>query len=231
MANFAGAAGGAITGAQLGSSFGAPGAIAGGLIGGVAGLFGSKKKKPKKKSTLDPQQQKLYNDYVSSIRGQGGPFSGLYNFDANQQNNVFDQTVGRQAYREFREKNVPEITGAFRANNLQNSSYAGEALARRGRDVQENLDALRAQYQFAGQQEAQQRQQRGIQDILGMNTQAYVNPDQQPNTIDKILGGLAPMAGQTFGDYLTRRRDTQTQQANIAGQYNGMSNSVINALR
>ena len=223
--NFGGAAGGALTGAAAGSAFGAPGAAIGGLLGGIGGLFGSKAKKPKKKNSFDPQQQALYNDYIGSLRGQG-PFSGLYNFDANQQNQVFDQTVARPAYRGFQENIVPQVTGQFRGNNIMNSSYAGDALARRGRDVQENLDAERARYQFAGQQAAQGRQQQGLENILGMSTFGYQKPSNQPSTIDQILGGIAPMAGQAFGNYLSKGSGISGGAGSVGSLY-GASGRVV----
>lgn len=195
---------GAMSGASIGSTFGPWGAAAGGVIGGIAGLFGSKKKRKKAKSisTLDPQQQALYNDYISSLRGEG-PFAGMYDFDAEGYNKVFDQTVGRPAYRNFQENIIPGITGQFRGSNIMNSSYTGEALSRAGRDVQENLDAQRSANIFAGQQQANQNKMAGIQNVLGMQTFAMQKPKQgAPSTIDQILGTLAPKAGEWFADYL-----------------------------
>lgn len=199
------AASGAMSGASIGSTFGPWGTAAGAVIGGVAGLFGSKKKKnkkPKPISTLDPQQQALYGDYIASLRGDG-PFNDLYNFDSEGYNNVFDQTVARPAYRNFQENVIPGITGQFRSNNLGTSSYTGEALSRAGRNVQENLDAQRSANIFAGQQQANQNKMAGIQNILGMQTFAYQKPKEgAPSGIDQILGTLAPQAGEWFADYL-----------------------------
>lgn len=200
-----GAAGGGITGASVGSAFGPIGAAAGGVVGAVAGLFGSKKKKRKKIKTLDPQQEGVYNDYVASLRGQG-PFSDLYNFDAQGYNNVFDQTVGRPAYRNFQENIIPGITGQYRQGNLMNSSYSGEALSRAGRDVQENLDAQRSANIFAGQQQANQNKMSGIQNVLNMKTFDYQQPGQ--SSIDQILNKVGPAAGEWFADYLKDRRQS-----------------------
>lgn len=198
------AASGAISGASVGSAFGPVGTAAGAVAGGVAGLFGSKKKKKKAKamSTLDPQQQALYKDYVDSIRGEG-PFSDMYNFDAQGYNDVFDKTVGKPAYRNFQENIVPTITGQFRSNNIGNSSYTGQALSKAGRDVQENLDAQRSANVFQGQQQAQSNKQNAINGVLNMQTFAYQKPDAAtPSSIDQILGKVAPQAGEWFADYL-----------------------------
>src|SRR5690606_24136904 len=116
MVNWAGGASGAVSGASIGSAIPGIGSAVGGILGGITGLFGEKKKKkPKKYNTLDPQQQALYNDYIASIRGEG-PFSGLYNFDSEGYNNIFDQTIGRPAYRNFEENIIPGITGQYRSN-------------------------------------------------------------------------------------------------------------------
>ena len=201
--NASNAASGAISGATAGSTFGPWGAAAGGLVGGIMGLFGSKKKKkPKTRSTLDPQQQALYNDYIASIRG-GGPLAGMYDFDTQGYNNVFDQTVARPAYRNFQENIIPGITGQFRNKNIMNSSYTGESLSRAGRDVQENLDAQRSANIFSGQQQANQNRINAIQSALGLQTFAVEKPQKStPNAIDQILSSLGPRAGEWLSDYL-----------------------------
>lgn len=212
------AASGALSGAATGSTFGPWGTVAGAVIGGAAGLFGSKKKKkkPKTSSTLDPQQQGLYNDYIASIRGEGS-MSGLYNYDAEGANKNFDANVSRPAYRNFQENIIPGITGQFRQNNLMNSSYTGEALGRAGRDVQENLDAQRSNMQFQGQQNAQTAKQNAINNVLNMQTFATQKPGpQKPSGVDQILSSLAPDAGDWLKDYLnsykTKDKPLETQR-------------------
>ena len=217
-ANWGGGASGALSGAASGAMIGsvvpgvgtAIGAVAGGLFGGLGGLFGGgnkKRKKLKKLSTLDPQQQALYNDYISSIRGEG-PMAGMYKFDEEGYNKVFDQTIGRHAYRNFNENVIPGITGQFRGGNIGNSSYTGESLSRAGRDVQENLDALRSQNIFQGQQQALDRKQSAIQGALNTQTFAYHDPNSGAISggggggIDSILNSVAPAAGEWFADYL-----------------------------
>jgi phage tail tape-measure protein len=199
-----GAASGAISGASIGSTFGPWGTAAGSVIGGLGGLFGSKKKKKKPGtiSTLDPKQQQLYNDYVNGIRGEGS-LGNLYNYDAESANQNFDKNVSRPAYRNFQENIVPTITGQFRKDNLGQSSYAGQALSRAGRDVQENLDAQRSNMIFNGQQQAQNSKQNAITGVLGMSNFANTKPKAPtPSGIDQILGSIAPQAGEWFADYL-----------------------------
>lgn len=202
-------ASGVVSGVATGSIFGPVGGVIGGIAGGIAGLFGGKKKKKAKKiSTLDPQQQALYDDYVASIRGEG-PFSDMYNFDDKGYNEVFDKTVGRPAYRNFEENIIPRITGQFRQNNLMNSSYAGESLSRAGRDVQENLDAQRSANVFNGQQQAKTSKQNAMNQVLNMQTFAYEKPGaQKPSTVDQILNSLAPQAGEWVADQFKNMRKT-----------------------
>jgi hypothetical protein len=199
---------GAASGAAVGSAFGPIGTAGGAILGGLTGLFGSKKKKAKKRSTLDPQTQALYDDYISGLRGEG-QFADLYNFDAEGYNDVFDKTIGRQAYRNFNENIVPTITGQFRKKNIGNSSYTGETLSRAGRDVQESLDAQRSQNVFNGQQQAKQNKINGIQNAFNVNTFDYEKPEQ--GGIDKILNSLGPVAAE----YLVNTLKPKTAQPTV----------------
>jgi hypothetical protein len=198
-------ASGAASGAAMGSTFGPWGAAAGGIAGGALGLFGGggrkKKKKAKLVSTLDSTQQGLYQQYADALNGKG-QFADLYNWDAKGANNNFDVNVSRPAYRNFNENIIPGITGQFRQGNVQNSSYTGEALGRAGRNVQESLDAQRSNMQFQGQQSANQNKMSGMNNILNMQTQAFMQPGApQQNGVDSILSQLAPMGGQFMADY------------------------------
>ena len=168
------------------------------IFGGLAtGFFGGKKKM-KKRSTFDKPQKQLYGDYVNSIRGQG-PFADMYNYDAEGANANFDKNVGRPAYRNFQENIIPGITGQFRSQGIGNSSYTGEALGRAGRNVQESLDAKRSDMQFQGQQNANTNKMNGIQNILGMTTFDYQQPEQSP--LDKILSSVGPAAAKYATSY------------------------------
>jgi len=85
-----------------------------------------------------------------------------------------------------------------------NSSYSGEALSRAGRDVQENLDGLRSQNIFQGQQQANQNKTNGINSVLNTQTFAYMQPGEQPagSVIDQILGSIGPAAGKFVANAL-----------------------------
>lgn len=203
-ANFGAGAAGAVTGAQLGSSFGPIGTGVGAVAGGIMGLFGSKKKKkkPKRISSLDSQQQELYRQKYDALQGKG-QFADMYNFNPEAANQNFDQNVARPAYRDFQEKAIPSITGQFRGNNIMNSSYTGSALANAGRDVQESLDAKRANMIYQGSQDAMKRKYDSIDNMLNMQTFAYQRPQESPGTpVDQILNTAGGAAGNWFADYL-----------------------------
>jgi hypothetical protein len=201
MADWTGGAKGALSGASAGALVGSTipgigtgiGAGVGGLIGGVAGLFGSKKKKKKKISAFDSKQQKL-NDYEHQAVLGEGPLADLYNYNPEEANNVFDQTIGRKAYRDLNEKDIPSVTGQFRSNGLMNSSYAGDALTRLTRDVQENLDAQRTQYLYGEQKDARNAKRNAIQDIQGRSTFAYDKSASGDKgfDIDSVLNSIYP---------------------------------------
>ena len=188
--NFGEAASSAGGGAIAGGAIGGPvGAIAGGLLGGVGGLFG--KKKRKKRSTFDKQQQNLYNLEHQGILGQG-PLADLYNYDPQAANDVFDKTIANPAYRDLNERAIPSVTGQFRNNGLMNSSYAGDALAKLARDVQEDLDARRTQYLYGEQQDARNARRNAINSIQGRSTFNYDTSPRQGFNIDSILNQVTP---------------------------------------
>lgn len=187
-----GAIQGGTTGFQVG---GPPGAVIGAITGGAAGLFGGGKKKKKKRlSTLDERQQRLNEQQHDSILGQG-PLADLYNYDPQAANRVFDLETANPAYRNFKENLVPSVTGAFRKQGLMNSSYAGDALSKLARDVQEGLDAQRAKFLYAEQGDARTAKRNAIENLQNRQTFGYEQnaPEGQGGfDISKILGNISP---------------------------------------
>jgi hypothetical protein len=194
-ADWGSGASGAASGAATGFSVGGP---AGAVVGGVAGLFGglwggNKKKKKKKLSTLDKNQQGLHDEQYQAFHGEG-PLADLYNYDPEKANAVFDQNIGNPAYRNFSEQIVPKITGAYRSQGLMNSSYSGDALSKAGRDVQENLNAKRSEYMYNQENQAKQNKINSLENYQNRQTFAYDDSPNQGggNWMDNILNSISP---------------------------------------
>lgn len=204
MANYGGAASGALSGAAAGSVFGPIGSGIGGLIGGITGLFGGNKKKKKKLSSFDKNQQRLNDQQYQGILGKG-PLSDLYNYDSESANAVFDQIQARPAQRNFAENTVPTLTGAFRNQGLQNSSYLGDSLSKAGRDVQENLDALRSQYLYNEQKDARGAKRNAVENLQNRNTFAY-DAGQKPFDIASVIDSISPEQVDKLKGYFSKAK-------------------------
>jgi hypothetical protein len=210
MANYTGAATGALGGASTGATIGsvipgvgtAIGAGVGAIAGGLAGLFGGGKKKKKKVSSLDKRQQVLNKQQHESILGKG-PLADLYNYDPEQANAVFDKNIANPAYRKFKEDLAPGITGQFRSQGLMNSSYAGDALSKAARDIQENLDAQRSQFLYGEQKDARNAKRTAVEGLQNRQTFAY---DKAAGTsggfdINSVLKSITPEMTDQLANY------------------------------
>lgn len=208
-----GALGGASTGATIGSVIPgvgtAIGAGIGGLVGGVAGLFGSKKKKKKKISTFDKNQKRLNDQQHQAVLGEG-PLADLYNYDPEAANAVFDKNIASKAYRNLNESAIPSVTGQFRSNGLMDSSYAGDAISKLTRDVQENLDAQRTQYLYGEQKDARSAKRNAVEGLQNRSTFAYDTAAQQGGGFDinKVLGSITPDMTDQIANYFKPKAAT-----------------------
>lgn len=192
MADWTGGATGAISGASAGSAFGPIGAGIGGVIGGVAGLFGGKKKKRRKVSSLDKRQQGLNEEQYQGIHGEG-PLADLYDYDPESANQVFDKNYADPANRKFQEDVIPGITGQFRKNGLQNSSYVGDAITKLARDVQENLNAKRSQYLYNEQSDSRSARRNAVENYQNRSTFAYDKSNRGGGfDINQVLSSITP---------------------------------------
>ena len=201
MADWGGGATGAVTGAAAGSAFGPIGAGIGGIVGGLSGLFGGKKKK-KKISSFDKNQQRLNEQQHQSILGKG-PLADLYNYNPEQANAVFDQNIADPAYRKFKEDLVPGITGQFRSQGLMDSSYAGDAISKLARDIQQGLDAQRTQYLYGEQNDARVAKRGAVENLQNRNTFAY-DAGQKPFDISSVLNSINPESLNQIKGYFSK---------------------------
>lgn len=209
MADFTGGATGALGGASTGFSIGGPaGAAVGGLVGGLSGLFG-KKKKRKKVSSLDKRQQRLNEQQHQALLGEG-PLADLYNYDPEAANAVFDKNIANKAYRDLNERAIPGVTGQFRNQGLMQSSYAGDAVAKLARDVQESLDAQRTQYLYGEQQDARGAKRNAVENLQNRQTFAYDTADRGGGGFDinKILDSFSPEMIDQARDYFSKKPAT-----------------------
>jgi len=217
MADWTGGATGALGGASTGATIGsvipgvgtALGAGIGGLFGGVAGLFGSGKKK-KKVSSLDKRQRKLNKQQHEAILGKG-PLADLYNYDPQAANSVFDKNIARVAYRDLNEQAIPSVTGQFRSQGLMNSSYAGDAIAKLARDVQENLDAQRSQYLYGEQKDARSARRNAVESMQNRNTFAYdTSAGGRGFDINAVLKSVTPEMTDQIAKYFKPKSEEAT---------------------
>lgn len=84
-----------------------------------------------------------------------------------------------------------------------NSSYAGDALSRLARDVQESLDTQRAKYMYQQQGDAQNAKRNAIENLQNRNTFGYEQnaPEGQGGfDISKVLGSIDPKMLDSFGN-------------------------------
>lgn len=170
------------------------------IIAAGAGVYNalSKKKKPKRRSTLDRNQQKLWDTYNQGVMGEG-PLADMYNFNPQKASQNFQMNVANPAYQNFQEQIMPQITGSFRGRGLGNSSYAAQALGSAGRNVQNDLNAKMYDYLYNQEQSMADRKQNAMNNILGTQTFAYEKPQQ--SWFDSALEGGASKFGSRFGDY------------------------------
>lgn len=196
-------ASGAVSGASTGAMIGGPwGAAAGGIIGGVGGLFGSgRKKKGKKISNLDKNQQRVNQNQMDAFTGQG-EYADLYGYNPEGANDVFDKTIANRAYRNLNEQGIPSVTGQFRNQGLMNSSYAGDAVAKLTRDVQESLDAQRTKYLYDRESEARNAKRQGIENF--QNRENFSLNTGNPGggfDINSVLSQISPEMIQGAKDW------------------------------
>lgn len=191
---------GALKGAAAGSVFGPWGTAIGAGIGGLSSLWDSGDQQSTI-SSLDPYQQELYRQQYEGVIGQG-PFSNLYNYDPEMASNRFEQTIAKPAYRSFQENIVPSITGQFRNKNLMQSSYAGDALSKLARDVQESLNAQRTNYMYGQENQARESKLNAIEALQNRQTFAYDRArDNTGFNIDSILKSINPTLLEKAWDY------------------------------
>lgn len=220
--NTSGMASGAGTGAVYGGMYGGPvGSAIGAGIGGVLSLFRGRRR-PKKKSTLDPEQQRLRQQMLEALESGTGPLADIYSFNPEELQNLWQKGLVDPSMANWNEEVVPGITGSFRGQNLQNSSYLGSSLSKSGQRLQSDLDAKLAAMLYEGKQSAMNRRGNAYSNLMNQKTFEYQEPQQ--NEIDALLSGLSSGAGDIIAEMAKdryRRRNTQQPNNSNSGRVGG----------
>jgi hypothetical protein len=143
-------------------------------------------------STLDPNQQGLYNQYAGSFSGitpQIAEYLQQLLSGSPEATKAFSDPYMRQ----FNEEIVPGIAERFAGSGALSSSGFQNSLGQAGAGLAERLASLRENLRMG----AANTGLGGVQNLLGMNTQALV-PKQQSGW-QSFLGGLAPGLGSALG--------------------------------
>ena len=135
---------------------------------------------------FNPQQQQGFADILQ--RALGG--QGLGNFDF--------APIEKQARSQFEQKTIPSIAERFTSMGGQGSGAFAQALGSAGAGLEENLAAMKSNYNL--QREPQ------LQNLLGQGLTKQFDTmmhGEQPGFLETglsgLLGGLAGGAGQAYG--------------------------------
>jgi hypothetical protein len=134
-----------------------------GLAAGISGMIAGQPKETKTQRT----QRKLIDELMASLSG-GGRFGDLYN----PREEAFQRSFVEPAQQRFRDQIAPQIQQQYIASGQQRGTGMEDNLTRAGVDLNSMLN--QQYYQF--QQDAMNRQQNTVGQILGAGAGA---PAQQ----------------------------------------------------
>ena len=197
-----------ITASLLAAGIGAAGSAAGGYFSGAGNA--------NKETKMQRTQRKLVDQLIASLGGDG-PFSDLYNFDED----VFNKSFVEPAQAKFRNQIAPQIQQQFIASGQQRGTGLDDTLTRAGVD----LDSMLNQYMYQAQNDAQNRKQNTISNILSQGSGAPNTPTAGQDALSGFGGFLS---GETLPNLLKQFTDTNNRQYRAgfepnmgSGGYNG----------
>lgn len=163
------------------------------------GFFTGKKGRYEQRSTLSPEQQSLFNQYLAAISGQGGggafgQIADYYKDLLNPEGQAF-QSFAAPEQRRFREETIPGLSEQFAgmgAGGLSSSGFRNAGI-QAGTDLNERLGAIRQQLRQQGITGLQNFAQGGFQP-----TTENIYRAGQPGLID-FAGPALGAAGAAFG--------------------------------
>jgi hypothetical protein len=125
---------------------------------------------------IQKSQQKLIDQLLASLQG-GGPYSHLFEMDED----AFQKSYVEPAKHKFNTQIAPQIQQQYIATGQQQGSGLQDSLTRAGVD----LDQLLNQQYYNFQQDAKNRQQNLMTNILGFSGGQY-----QPTAGQDIMSGI-----------------------------------------
>lgn len=138
------------------------GSLVGGLGSLAAGVLGGRSKPPSE-TKLQKTQRNLIDQLLSSLQGRG-PYSDLFNADeSNFQKSFVNPSMSR-----FRNQIAPQIEQQYIQSGQQRGTGLDDQLLRAGVDLNSMLD----QYAYQNHQDANNRKQNTISNILGAGSGA-----------------------------------------------------------
>jgi len=195
-----------------------------GLFKEIGKFFRGTPGKYQQRSTLNPEQQGLAQQYYNSIRGQGagGAFGDVADY---YRGNLSDNPADFQAFaapemRRFNEQIIPGLSEQFAgmgSGGLSSSGFRNAAVGA-GTDLSERLGAIRAQLRQQSAQGLQGFAQGGLNPSFNENLYTA----GQPGFIDTAMqglgqagtggfGGLGGFVGGAASNWLKNRRANTSQ--------------------
>jgi len=154
----------------------------------AAGSYLSGKGSARKETKMQKTQRHLIDKLIASLTGNG-PFSDLFSSDEN----AFQKSFVEPAQAMFRNQIAPQIQQQYIASGQQRGTGLDDTLTRAGVD----LDALLNQHMYQFQQDALNRKQNTIGNILGAVSGA---PNETSGSQDFMSGLSGSLNSKGFSD-------------------------------
>jgi len=158
--------------------------------GSAAGGYLSGKGNAQKETKIQKQQRHLVDELINSLSGNG-PYADLYN----PSNEAFQKSFVEPAKQMFNNQIAPQIQQQYIAGGQQRGTGLDDQLLRAGVD----LDSMLNQYMYQHQQDALNRKQSTISNILGQGAGA---PNQTTGAQDIMSGLGGYLSSSGFSDQL-----------------------------
>ena len=190
-------------------------------------LFG-RKGRMGQRSTLNPGQQSLHDQYLNSIqnRGAGGAYGDVADY---YRNNLSDNPADFQAFaapemRRFNEQTIPGLSEQFAGMGSGGLSSSGfrNAAVNAGADLSERLGAIRAQLR----QQSAQGLQNYAQGAFNPVTENYQEEDE-PGLLGYAAQGLGGgIPGAVAGGFnWLKSRFGNSRKSDTSGIYQNNQNA------